>query len=187
MSSQRRSQAERRQQTYNQVLESATQLFGERGYDGTSLEDIAVACGLTTRPIYHYFGNKKALFAAVNEQQEQRILASMDASADVMSSWRSFLGLCDEAGFRRIVLLDSPNVLGRDRWGNSEVAQASLKFLVADATQSKSQRIRQTLISRVLIAAFGECALMIAQADDTQMAKREADRLVQSLVQAFIG
>ncbi|MEP1470165.1 MAG: helix-turn-helix domain-containing protein [Halieaceae bacterium] len=55
------------------LLDSATRLFGEQGYHNTSLEDIAADCQLTLRPIYHYFGNKKSLFAAVNKRMEQRM------------------------------------------------------------------------------------------------------------------
>ena len=58
---QRRTQAQRREETQQAVLDSASRLFGEKGYAGTSLEEIAADCGLTIRPIYHYFGNKKAL------------------------------------------------------------------------------------------------------------------------------
>ena len=36
---------------------------GEKGYADTSLEAIAADCGLTIRPIYHYFGNEKDLFS----------------------------------------------------------------------------------------------------------------------------
>ena len=66
----RRTQAQRRAASRQAVLDSACRLFGEKGYTGTSLEEIAEDCGLTIRPIYHYFGNKKALFAAVNQVME---------------------------------------------------------------------------------------------------------------------
>ena len=70
MSEQRLTQSERRAKSSAAVLASACHLFGSKGYTSTSLDDIARDCGLTTRPIYHYFGNKKALFAAVNAQRE---------------------------------------------------------------------------------------------------------------------
>ena len=61
----RRTQEQRRNESRQAVLDSACRLFGDKGYADTSLEEIAADCGLTIRPIYHYFGNKKALFAAV--------------------------------------------------------------------------------------------------------------------------
>ena len=57
----RRTQAERRAQSRQAVLDSACRLFGEKGYADTSLEEISADCGLTIRPVYHYFGNKKSL------------------------------------------------------------------------------------------------------------------------------
>ncbi len=98
----RKTQAQRRAESRNAVLESALKLFGERGYESTSLEDIAADCGLTIRPIYHYFGNKKALFAAANDVMEQRLLDSMseEAGQAARENWSAFLDLCDDPGFR---------------------------------------------------------------------------------------
>lgn len=62
MSRKARTQQERRSATTQVVLENATNLFGSRGYQATSLEDIAEASGTTIRPVYHYFGNKLNLF-----------------------------------------------------------------------------------------------------------------------------
>ena len=47
----------------NQILTEATRLFAERGFAGTSLQDIAHATGLTRPALYHYFANKEALLA----------------------------------------------------------------------------------------------------------------------------
>lgn len=38
-----------------------------------------------------------------------------------MESWRAFLDLCIDSQFRQIVLIDEPNILGRERWLNSAV------------------------------------------------------------------
>ncbi|WP_101757784.1 TetR/AcrR family transcriptional regulator [Oceanicoccus sp. KOV_DT_Chl] len=178
---QRRSQAERRTETFQQVLDSACRLFGDQGYHSTSLEDIANDCGLTTRPIYHYFGNKKALFAAVNECMEQRILEEVyrhEHSKDVMANWRAFLKLCEDERFRRIVLLDSPNVLGRDRWQDSAVTRKAQQLFSRD---NAPNHYRQQLLSRMMMAAFAEAALVIANADDTKLASQQAEFLVQEL------
>ena len=58
----RRTQAQRREATQANLINAARQLFGERGYGDTSLEDIAAACNVTIRPIYHYFENKLGMF-----------------------------------------------------------------------------------------------------------------------------
>ena len=78
----RRTQAQRREQSRQAVLESACKLFGQRGYADTSLEDICADCGLTIRPVYHYFGNKKSLFEAVNDHMAAETLRPALDGAD---------------------------------------------------------------------------------------------------------
>lgn len=184
MSNKPRTQAERRAETHQQVLESACRLFAERGYNQTSLDDIASDCGVTTRPIYHYFGNKKALFNAVNEVMEQRIIDAMDSlppGPSLMTSWQAFVNLCDDPGFRRIVLLDSPNVLGRERWASSEVSKKALSSLQHATQHDLAARYRTELMSKMIMGAFAEAALVIAGAEDIELAKQQASQLIESM------
>lgn len=181
----RRSQAERRAATHKQLLASACRLFGERGYAETSLAHIAEDCGVTTRPVYHYFGNKMALFSAVNDVMAERILDALnqpDSSSDehvVSQGWSGFLDLCDDPHFRQIVLIDGPNILGRDRWAHSAIAGKAKELLT---TGSKDpQQFRTQLQSRMMMAALAEAALMIAEADDTQQAKQQAKPITEAL------
>jgi len=176
----RRTQAERREESRQAVLDSACKLFGDKGYADTSLEEIAADCGLTIRPIYHYFGNKKALFTAVNEVMEQRILDSMVEGGGVLENWRGYLDLCDDPGFRRIVLVDSPNVLGRERWANSPVSQKVREAMATEAGD-KAEQFRQRLLNSVVMGAFAEAALTVAEAEDLALAKRESERLMVAL------
>ncbi len=54
-----------------QIMEEATRLFADRGFAGTSLQDIAEATGLTRPALYHYFGSKDdLLFRLVSELAE---------------------------------------------------------------------------------------------------------------------
>jgi AcrR family transcriptional regulator len=180
----RRTQAERRAESRQAVLDSATRLFGGRGYADTSLEDIAADCGLTIRPIYHYFGNKQALFAAVNDVMEERILDAMqvgEGGASLEDNWRAYLDLCDDPAFRRIVLIDSPIVLGRERWASSPVSEKARESLGKLSTRGKAAQFRRDLINTVFLAAFTEAALSVAEAEDIAMAKREAQRVMASL------
>lgn len=183
----RRTQEQRRNESRQAVLDSACRLFGDKGYADTSLEEIAADCGLTIRPIYHYFGNKKALFAAVNEVMEQRILASMqvgdagEPAAGIVENWRAYLDLCDDPGFRRVVLVDSPNILGRERWSTSPVSEKARAGLVKHRQGDRVSQYRAELFNAVVLGAFAEAALMIAEADDIDMAKREAEQLMEAL------
>ena len=69
-----RTHQERRDATSQAVLLSAVKLFGQFGFQKTSLEDITIDAGTTTRPVYHYFKNKKNLFLAAVEYMENQLL-----------------------------------------------------------------------------------------------------------------
>jgi AcrR family transcriptional regulator len=177
----RRTQAERRAETHRLVLQAASRLFGEKGYANTSLDDVASACSLTTRPVYHYFGNKKALFGAVHDAMEARIIASMSPSASgggIVDSWQAFLDLCDDPGFRQVVLIDGPNILGRERWSNSSVAQEAAQRIAGPDESGRKEQYRAEMLGRMVIGAFTEAALMVAAADDVELARQQAAVLV---------
>ena len=54
-----------------EILEKATQLFGEHGFQGTSFALVAEAVGLTEQGIMHYFPSKVHLLQGVLEFHEQ--------------------------------------------------------------------------------------------------------------------
>ncbi len=59
------------------ILETARQMFLARGYDATSLDDVAAASGVSKTTVYNNFEDKESLFAAVvlsvTERAEQVI------------------------------------------------------------------------------------------------------------------
>jgi AcrR family transcriptional regulator len=50
------------------IVEAAGRLFGERGYDGTRLDDVAAAAGVTKPILYRHFEDKTALYLALLER-----------------------------------------------------------------------------------------------------------------------
>ena len=53
----------RRDLVESQIIAEATRLFAERGFSGTSLQDIADATGLTRPALYYYVKNKDEILA----------------------------------------------------------------------------------------------------------------------------
>src|SRR6185295_14367587 len=50
---------------------AAGRLFGERGYEATTLDEIAAAAGVTKPILYRHFGSKAALYLALLERHRQ--------------------------------------------------------------------------------------------------------------------
>jgi len=53
------------------IVEAAGRLFGEHGYDGTRLDDVAAAAGVTKPVLYRHFDDKRALYLALLERHRQ--------------------------------------------------------------------------------------------------------------------
>jgi AcrR family transcriptional regulator len=54
-----------RDQRYHEILESAAKLIFQSGYEATSMQEIAEACGLTKAGLYHHIKTKEALLLAI--------------------------------------------------------------------------------------------------------------------------
>jgi AcrR family transcriptional regulator len=63
---------DRRQQ---EVVAAGAKLFAQRGYDQTSVPDLARALGLATGSLYHYFGSKEQLLIAICDELMDPLLA----------------------------------------------------------------------------------------------------------------
>jgi AcrR family transcriptional regulator len=64
----------------DKLLEAARALFGEQGYDATSIAEIGLRAGIAKSVLYHHFGSKGALYRAVLEE-DGRALVDAVASA----------------------------------------------------------------------------------------------------------
>jgi len=65
-------QERRRQHTRELLLDAAEQVFGRKGFEGASLEEIADTAGYTRGAIYKHFGGKVELFLAANARFNDR-------------------------------------------------------------------------------------------------------------------
>jgi AcrR family transcriptional regulator len=55
------------------ILERAADLFAHRGYPGTSMNQVAEACGLSKATLYHYYKDKYALLVSIADSHVSRL------------------------------------------------------------------------------------------------------------------
>ncbi|MBY0011648.1 TetR/AcrR family transcriptional regulator [Paenibacillus typhae] len=75
--------------TRTKLKEAALRLFGEKGYDGTALSEIAKEVGVKTPAIYAFFSSKEDLFMAVFEESMSSyngVIQALTDSSEGMST-----------------------------------------------------------------------------------------------------
>jgi AcrR family transcriptional regulator len=86
----------------SEALDRAMEMFWERGYEGTTLEDLQDAMGnISPTSFYHAFGSKEALFRLVVEKYRQTVggpaLNALDESPTVREAVHEMLRLTAES------------------------------------------------------------------------------------------
>ncbi|AZD74578.1 TetR/AcrR family transcriptional regulator [Pseudomonas chlororaphis] len=139
-----RQRAEMIEETRSKLIASARQAFGSLGYANTSMDDLTAEAGLTRGALYHHFGDKKGLLAAVVEQldaeMDQRLEAISRGTDDLWEAFvqrcRTYLEMAQEAEIQRIVLQDARAVLGDLTEASEEQCVASLSTLLDELMQA---------------------------------------------------
>lgn len=62
----------------DEALDAAREVFWQKGFQGTSLDDITTATGLAKPSLYAAFGDKEALFLKVLDRYHAHIVANAD-------------------------------------------------------------------------------------------------------------
>lgn len=147
------------EQTRENILSAAEQVFAERGFDGASLRDLADAAGVTRSLIHHHFGSKEDLWLAVADH----LFADYGAhQAEILERPSLEIeGLEESARALFAFLQRNPNFVRLHAWSNaSDAAQPSTQTLALRGVQKlremqKQGRLRDDIDpASALIALF---------------------------------
>lgn len=134
----RRSTA-RRTLVTRDLLEKATRLFADKGYENTTLQDVAGAVGVSRTALYHYVTSKEELLAMLVEQMSLGLV-------DTLTHLRDRTDLTPEGKLRELT-----DMLVRQR------AESPHQFRVHDQTESvlpEPLRSRHRQARRDVLAAL---------------------------------
>jgi len=186
----KRTQQQRSGAAIDALLEVARDSFGSKGYDATSLDDVAARAGMTKGAVYHHFGSKHALFEGVFRLEHRRTIDTVVAKSrgardpidGLLRGVRAYLQYVLDPLAQRILLEDGPSVLGWERWrrceepGFQQLLERSLTLAAERAMLRPGVQPAETAL--LLLGALTEGALAVAHADDpTSTARRLSDAL----------
>jgi AcrR family transcriptional regulator len=179
--------------TRGQLIEVATGLFAEHGYEGTSIEAVLTAAGVSRGALYHHFAGKEALFtavlAALNERITVQLTELIGASADPAEAVRTaalaWIDLAGDPVIQRIMLVDAPSVLGWEQWramdeGRTVGAMRAMLQAVADTGRLPGELVGP--FAHMILAALDEAALVVARAPDSRAAAAEERQAVEEFL-----
>jgi AcrR family transcriptional regulator len=178
--------------TRHALLDAARTLFGEQGYATTSLDEITQAAKVTKGALYHHYGGKQELFAAVYEQVKRE--ASEHAAAAFLKPdpWEDLCAGCHamldahlDPTVQRILLHDAQAVLDADtirsvenRYGAVVLRGALRRAIHAGVIQPLPLKS----LALMLTGAILEGCMAIADADDQAQAREDVDNVLTSLL-----
>jgi AcrR family transcriptional regulator len=190
--------ATRGRATREHIVEVATELFATVGYDGTSIEAVMRASGVSKGSLYHHFPGKDALFEAVLDQLDGRIetaLVHAAVGADtpvalVRAGCVAWIRLAVDPVVQQIMLIDAPAVLGWQRWRERDEARflGALRGALTEAAgEGVLDRRHVDVFAHALLAAANETAVLVARADDPAAALTGAEEALDELLGRVLG
>jgi AcrR family transcriptional regulator len=189
---------ERGEATRQELVEAATRLFAERGYEDTSIEAVLGEAGVSRGALYHHFAGKEALFEAVLEEVERGVAQAVvdsvagvtDPVAALRQGTKAWLELTTDPVVRRISLVDAPSVVGWEKWRGIDerhgfgLTKHALESL-AEAGHVRPEQV--DVLAHVLLAALVEVALLIARSDDPVAARKAGEAAIDQLLESFVS
>ena len=181
--------------TRQALLRAARELFGERGYAETSLDEVAHAAKVTKGALYHHYNGKQELFGAVYEQVKREVSERAATAFLEPDPWEDLCAGCGaildahlDPTVRRIVLHDAQAVLDADtiprvenRYGAVVLRGALRRAIRARAIQPLPLKT----LALMLTGAILEGCMAIAHADDPRQAREDVGNVLTSILEGL--
>lgn len=160
------------------LIAAARRAFATQGYAAASMDALTAEAGLTRGALYHNFGDKRGLLAAVVDQIDSEMAdyarsvggKTSDAWQGLLAEGAAYMEKALDPEVRRIVLLDGPAVLGDpSQWPSQnrclQATRRTLEQLMQDGTV---KAVDPEAAAMLLNGAAFNAALWIASSADPQ-------------------
>jgi AcrR family transcriptional regulator len=137
-----RARRRRKEARPGELIDAAIEIFAEKGFSGSRLEDVARRAGVSKGTAYLYFPNKEALFkAAIREVVVTRIAmgereveawqgSTEDLLRHVLEHWVQVIR-SRQGGLLKLIVAEARNFPDLAAWYHAEVGERGNRLLVA--------------------------------------------------------
>lgn len=178
------------------MIAAARRAFAEKGYSAASMDDLTAEVGLTRGALYHNFGDKRGLLAAVVDQIDSEMASrAQQIGAGAGDDWQcllaegvAYIEMALDPEVQRIVLRDGPAVLGDpSQWpSQSSCLQATRRTVERLISQGILKPVDAEAAARLLSGVALNAALWIAASDDPQDVLPKAVEAFQALATGLL-
>ena len=189
--------AETMEENRNKLIGAARKAFAASGFAEASMDELTAAVGLTRGALYHGFGGKLGLLAAVVAQVDGEMAArAQQAGAAATNAWdgllaegAAYIEMALDPEVRRIVLLDGPAFLGDpSRWPSQDSCLSITKQTVASLIAAGVMKpVDIEAASRLLSGAAFNAALWVAASDAPQSVLPKAVDAFRLMAEGFLA
>ncbi|WP_075291508.1 TetR/AcrR family transcriptional regulator [Pararhizobium arenae] len=192
-----RSRIETMEENRAKLIAAARKAFAEKGFAGASMDELTAEAGLTRGALYHNFGDKKGLLAAVVKQIDDEMAGrARDIAAGSVDEWQALLAegaayieMALDPEVQRIVLLDGPAVLGDpSQWPSQNsclvLTQQAVERLLA---QGVLKPLDAEAAARLVSGAALNAALWVAASDEPQTVLPKAIAAFQAMAEGLLA
>lgn len=183
-------------ETRKKLIEVARRAFAEYGYADTSMDKLTAEAGLTRGALYHHFGDKRGLFAAVVDQIDSQMAEYAqqhreqpdDLWEELLLEGQTYIQNALNPEFQRIVLRDGPAVLGDPaHWPSQNRCLQSTRECVEQLLAAERIKIVDPEAAAVLLnGAAMNAALWVASSEYPEQVLPEALNAFQIFASGFL-
>jgi AcrR family transcriptional regulator len=189
--------AETMAENRTKIIGAARKAFAASGFAEASMDALTAQVGLTRGALYHGFGDKKGLLAAVVAEVDGEMAArARQASATAATPWgrlmaegEAYIGMALDPEIRRIVLLDGPAFLGDpSTWPSQNACLNVTKQAVADLIANGVMKpVDIEAAARLLSGTAFNAALWVAASDEPHIVLPKAIDAFRLMAEGFLA
>ncbi|MGQ0832058.1 MAG: TetR/AcrR family transcriptional regulator [Microthrixaceae bacterium] len=160
------------------ITGAARACFVERGYEATTVEEIAERAARTKGAVYHHFADKTELFRHVFMEEQRTLAARVVASASSPDPVAALLNgveiylhhIAEQPDAAALTLIEAPKVLGWQEWRTCDDGPFRRELVATLTAIDTAGRLRGPTdvqaLADALLGAITECARCVASSED---------------------